>query len=69
MTPYYPPYKLTRQSRQSEFAIVHAPIPYTTQNIKDLMTQRNQLNRQFKFSRDVEIGHCTKTQDNQSKLP
>ena len=29
------------------------PCPYITQNIKDLMAHRDQLYRQFKFSRDV----------------
>jgi hypothetical protein len=29
------------------------PCPYITQNIKDLMAHRDQLHRQFKFSRDV----------------
>ena len=29
------------------------PCPYITQNIKDLIAHRDQLHRQFKFSRDV----------------
>ena len=31
----------------------NCPSPYITQNIKDLMAHRDQLHRQFKFSRDV----------------